>query len=584
MRFFKAYAHQKIFFKLLVSFLLIGILPLFLSGFAYYAVSQKILVDDTGKRTYESIGFVSSLLDGMINENSSIITNIESNIIFKKVFNLSEKETLKSSDTALVYNSIYQLLDDKAPKVGIYVMNTLGTVILSNKQIPEEYDPVKYKNWGVFRKANTAKNEIVIYPYRMYEKDRRERVLSLSKAVFSGNNIVGYIIVDLYQEHFTELLTSINNPERFRIIGRNLLPLFSLTSLIQEDLVNTLIKKTAIGINPYSIFENSKQHFLFSAYQSGETGLQIAGIQPLNQLINVSKLFILPFFILAAVTSIFSFFMAFLIARNFSQPLYEVISCVEQVEKGDFTARTNINRKDEFAILGKSVNAMILKIRELINNIKQKERSLRVAEMEALQAQIHPHLIFNTLEMIKWNIRLNNPDEASHIVMQLAKLLRQGIDNKDEMVTVIEEIKIVEIYLDIQKRRFEDKLKVEINVDSEIAEARIPKYIIQPIVENSIIHGIRDKIDNAIIIIKGYGVGSDLFFEISDNGKGIKEKIVQNLFGDNDDRNDKSNSIGMQNVMKRIKLYYGNEYGLYIESTPNLGTKVVLKMRNDVII
>jgi len=257
---------------------------------------------------------------------------------------------------------------------------------------------------------------------------------------------------------------------------------------------------------------------------------------------------------------------------------------VEQVEKGNFTARTNIIRKDEFAILGKSVNAMILRIRELISNIKQKERSLRIAEMEALQARIHPHLIFNTLEMIKWNIKLNNPNEASHIVVQLAKLLRQGIDNKDEMVTVGEEIEIVKIYLDIQKHRFEDRLKVEFDIDQGIEHVRIPKYIIQPIVENSIIHGIKNKIDKALILIKGYGIGKELIIEIIDNGIGMKEVMVNKILDVNIDRSGKTKSIGMQNVIKRIKLYYGKEYGMSIESRPGMGTKIMLKMRNDVSI
>lgn len=207
-----------------------------------------------------------------------------------------------------------------------------------------------------------------------------------------------------------------------------------------------------------------------------------------------------------------------------------------------------------------------------------------MAEMEALQAQIHPHMIFNTLEMIKWNIRMDKKDEAAHILIQFSKLLRQGIDNKDEMVTVREEMDVVGIYLDIQKHRFDERLKVEMKIDPEIEKARIPKYIIQPIVENSIVHGLRDKMGIMKISIRGYGEGRDLLFEISDNGKGMDDETVRRILEGEESYGSKSNSTGIRNVLKRIKLYYGSGYGLSIESIEGRGTKIILKMQNSVII
>lgn len=584
MSIFKAYFHQKIFSKLLLSFLLIGIFPLFLSGITFYAVYQRIILNDIGNRTYESAGFVSSLLDDMITREKRIFASIESDPSFNKIFNSGSSLPLSNSDKAELYNKIYLLLAEKSPKAGIYVISADGAYIFSNKQIPGDYNPVQYKNWGIFRKAATAGGKIVIYPYKMYNREKSARVISLGKAVFSGDTIAGYIIVDLYQSHFTTLLSSVNNPEMFKIIGKNLLPLFSLTDNMDIDKVIELLKEIPSGNRHYIPFENNNQRLLFSSFQSKKTRLRIAAIQPLNQLLNVSNVVSLVFFILAGVTTVFGFILAFFVARNFSRPIYNVIQCVKQVENGDFTVRTNIKRKDEFAILGNSINAMILKLQELITNIKQKERSLRVAEMEALQAQIHPHMIFNTLEMIKWNIRMDKKDEAAHILIQFSKLLRQGIDNKDEMVTVREEMDVVGIYLDIQKHRFDERLKVEMKIDPEIEKARIPKYIIQPIVENSIVHGLRDKMGIMKISIRGYGEGRDLLFEISDNGKGMDDETVRRILEGEESYGSKSNSTGIRNVLKRIKLYYGSGYGLSIESIEGRGTKIILKMQNSVII
>jgi len=568
-----------------MSFLFVSIVPLGLAGIVYYVTSYKILVQDTGKRTFENNQFLSSRLDELIIESSKIIKTIETDLAFEKVFESGDEEYLTDKDKSDLYKIIYLLIENKNPKVGIFVMNSSGSNILSNKQIPVEYDPLKYENWGIFYQSNSKRDKIITYSYKMIEKNRHERVLSISKAVYSGDKKVGYIIVDLYQEHFSEIFISESNADRFNIIiDENLLTLFSLPEHVQDSVLESISNKINIGNKFFSLFENENMPFLFSSFQSKNTGLYIVGVQALSPLINTLKMVIFPFLLLVLITTLISSILAFFIARSFSQPLYEVIECVQKVEKGDFSARTNINRNDEFAILGKSVNTMILKIRELISNITQKERSLRVAEMEALQAQIHPHLIFNTLEMIKWNIRLNNPEEASHIVIQLAKLLRQGIDNKDEKVTVSEEIKIVEIYLDIQKHRFEDKLNIKIDIDPGIKEVLIPKYIIQPVVENSMVHGLQNKIGNGFVNIKGYGIDGYLYIEITDNGVGIKKNMIQNILEGNEGYGSKINSTGLRNVLKRIQLYYGNECGLFIESNINQGTKIVLKMRTDVTI
>jgi len=556
-----------------------------LAWVAYYAVSYKILVEDTGNKTYESAMFISSRLDKMILGNSKIIDAIESEEAFNKVFTEGSENLLMDNDKANLYNIIYLLLAEKSPKVGIYAMNASGSNVLSTKPIPAEYDPVKFHDWGLFRKSSSRRSKTIIYSYKINEKNGSSRVLSLTKAVFSGNSIIGYIILDIYQEHFAEILSSSANPDKLNIniIDSNQLPIFNPAGHLNDRVLDNFSKKVHTETTPFTLFGDKKQPFLFSAYQSENTGLYVIGVQELNQLINVTKIVLLPFLILGVITSVISLFLAFFVARSFSQPLYEIIKCITQVQKGDFTARTAIRRKDEFAILGNSVNDMVLKIQELITNIKQKERGLRVSEMKALQAQIHPHLIFNTLEMIKWNIRLNNPDEASHMIIQLAKLLRQGIDNKDELVTVDEEITIVEIYLDIQKHRFEDKLKTEIVVESEIKQARIPKFIIQPIVENAVIHGLKNTIDKGSITIKGYGIGKDIYFEIIDNGRGMNEKKIQQILSDDVNYDDKPKGTGMQNVIKRIKLYCGSECGLSIESGPSQGTKIILKMHNDVV-
>ncbi len=584
MALFKAYTHQRIFAKLLISFLVVGILPIIFAGFAYRTVSNRLLIQDTGNRTNKSTSLVSLRLDEILDDNSRVLGDIESDNSFSVMFNLDESAVLTDKDKADLYNRIYMYLGDKIPKVGVYVMDAGGLNVLSTKTLPVEYDPVKYKNWGIFRKADSGEGDVIYYSHLLKNKDREARVISICKTVYLHNEIVGYIIVDLYQDHFIKMMETVSNPERFLFYDENYLLIFSLSEQVPRDTITDLLLNSEARLNPFTSFTENKQQFLFSMYKSKDTELHIVGIQPLSQLLNITKDILLPFVFLVALASFISFLMAFFVARNISEPLYEVIKCVEKVEQGDFSIQTSIDRKDEFAILGKSVNAMILRIKELISNIKTKERSLRIAEMEALQAQIHPHLIFNTLEMIKWYIRLGQNEKATHILVQFAKLLRQGIDNKDEMVTVEDEIAVIEIYLDIQKHRFEDKLTTEINIQPGMLGYKIPKYIIQPIVENSVVHGLKDKIDPGHIEIKGYMKEGDLFFLIVDNGTGIEQTKQKQIMSGVALGDDHKSGTGIRNVMRRIKLYYGNEYGLDIESAGNVETTITLRMHTDPVV
>ena len=584
MALFKAYTHQKIFAKLLISFLVVGILPVIFAGFAYRAVSSRLLIQDTGNRTYKSTSLVSLRLDEIVDDNSRVIDDIESDNSFTVIFNESRDSVLTDKNKADLYNQIYMYLGDKNPKVGVYVMDADGNNILSTKALPEEYNPVKNKNWGIFRKADSGNGRKIFYSHMLRNKNRDSRVLSICKAVEFQGKITGYIIVDLYQEHFIRMMETVSNPERFLFYDENLRLIFSLSEQIPSDTIDELLMKPQARPGLYTDFMDNRRQFLFSMYTSEKTGLNVVGIQPLDQLLNITKDILFPFVLLVALASLISFLMAFLVARNISEPLYEVIKCVEKVEQGDFSVQTSIDRKDEFAILGKSVNAMILRIKELIRNIKTKERSLRIAEMKALQAQIHPHLIFNTLEMIKWYIRLGQKEKASHILVQFAKLLRQGIDNKDEMVTVRDEIAVIGIYLDIQQHRFEDKLTTDIDIQPDILEYKIPKYIIQPIVENSIVHGLKNKIDPGHIRIEGYENDGDLIFIIWDNGTGIERDKAEHILSSDTLSDNHKSGTGIKNVLKRIKLYYGNEYGLDIESEINVETKIILRMHTDPVV
>ena len=210
---------------------------------------------------------------------------------------------------------------------------------------------------------------------------------------------------------------------------------------------------------------------------------------------------------------------------------------------------------------------MVIIIDWLLKKTIEEQHEIRVAERKALQAQINPHFLYNTLNTIKSIAKIKGIAEITTIVTQLGKLLRNAIDSKSELVTVSETIELIEGYLSIQKIRHQERLNIEISIDNEILNCKILKLIIQPIVENAIMHGLEEKIGIGNLKILGQKKRNVLLFQIIDDGIGMTKKDILLLF-------EGKKGIGIINVQNRIKLYYGEKYGLDIKSKLNKGTSV----------
>ena len=215
----------------------------------------------------------------------------------------------------------------------------------------------------------------------------------------------------------------------------------------------------------------------------------------------------------------------------------------------------------------------------MLDNVVAKQRQLRASELKALQAQINPHFLYNTLDSIKWLAKLNHVPQISVIVTQLGKLLRSSINTDNDLITVEESIVNIQSYLAIQKIRYSDKFETLMEIAPEILQYQIPKLILQPIVENAIIHGLEGKKDKGRLIIRGVLAEDDLIFEVIDNGVGMRPEKEAALNAGEDLRSSLFvHSIGIQNVNRRIKLYYGPDYQVTIQSVLGEGTKVTLRM------
>lgn len=320
---------------------------------------------------------------------------------------------------------------------------------------------------------------------------------------------------------------------------------------------------------------NSK---LYTVCSSRETGWKVVGVAYLDELMKDREGTKTLYGLTALLLSLLAIVLSMFISRAITKPIRELEGAMIQVQKGKFdnqavTARGN----NEISSLGNSFNIMTEKIQQLMDENIQEQREKRKNELRALQSQINPHFLYNTLDSIIWMAESGKNEEVVLMTSSLAKLFRQSISNEDEVVTIAQEIEYTRSYLTIQKMRYRDQLEFVIDVDEDILKCHIVKLVIQPLVENSIYHGIKYIDGKGMISIMGGRSDGKIVLIISDNGAGMEQEAVEHIL-DQKAPNHKSNHVGVYNVHHRLQLYYGQESGLKYESVRGVGTTVFVSI------
>jgi len=269
--------------------------------------------------------------------------------------------------------------------------------------------------------------------------------------------------------------------------------------------------------------------------------------------------------------------MSYTFMQNYSRRINKIVSTIRQVEKGNLAARIPASdEEDELAKIAFNINSMLDELNNYIAqfyllNLKQQQ-----AELKALQAQINPHFLFNTLEAIRMVAMLEGSKTSSKMTFHLSKLFRYSLESKD-IVPLYTEIEYVKQYLTLMQFKHPDKLEVQFHLAEEVEQTPVQKLILQPIIENYFVHGFKkDRTDN-LLTISGVKLGEKIEIRIDDNGKGMsEEKLSQIVHHINCEEGDEMKSIGLRNIHQRLKLKYGDQYGLSVKSSPAVGTTVIL--------
>ncbi len=551
------------------------------------AISFSLTYDAVEKNSRE---YTYQLIEQVNRNIESYITNME-NISIMTIYNNDVREYLTRDDLSKEEEEVYlrkikllfdSILSTRKDISSIMIFGYNGRVVISNNRNITELNPYidpAEQTW--YKKAREAGGAAVIsspHVQNILQDNYYRWVVSLSRELVSAdkNEKMGIFVVDLNFSIINDMCSKIRLGKRgyvFIVDREGNIVYHPQQQLIYSNVKREMIDEVLNSKENYFITNEGNDSRIYNIMNSLNTGWKIVGVSYINELVTNRSEIENSHTLWGVICLATAMIISIMLSRRISRPIKHLESVMKEVQKGNFDIKVDIESSNEIGELGRTFNIMIAKIKELMKQNMKEQELKRKSELKALQAQINPHFLYNTLDSIVWMAEAKNSEEVVLMTSALAKLFRLSISKGEEIIPIHNEIEHVRSYLIIQKMRYRDKLDFEIDVDPEIYHYKTLKIILQPLVENSIYHGIKNKGGIGLIRIKGKMCDNKILLQVIDNGIGMDSEKIKKIF-EQSGKSPGGSGVGVKNVNERIKLYFGKDYGLDFESEPDRGTTV----------
>lgn len=578
-RFTSAYKRRSIQLIISISFTAVSIASMAFMGTAFYT------------------HFITTIQNDAIESNNQILDQVSWNLntYIRNMMSVSNTMYYDSiKDTDLTYNTITDELNllyeaNKDNLAGIIVATEDGAIIsAAPMSVRKAGIDLTEQEWFTVA-MDEIENMHFSTPHvqNIFESSnyRYYWVVSLSRAIELtnvGNTRRGVLLVDMNYNGIERLFEKVN--ER----GTGYVYLTDKSGEIiyhpmQQAIYSRLIRESNYSAAGHEDgdyieeFQGEKRAIVVKTV--GYTGWKIVSVTPINELtldIKQQRLFML---MVATLTILLILFGNIAIAYIVTDPIKRLEKSLVQLEEGYLIEDDiYIGGSHEIRHLGRTIRDMVRQMRSLTDSMVRAEKEKRKSELDALQSQINPHFLYNTLDSVVWMIEAERYRDAISMVTALASLFRVSLSKGNTVITIHDEIVHARNYLNIQKVRFKNKFEYTIDIAPEIEECATVKLIVQPLIENAIYYGVQHMDGDGEISIKGYERDGDIYIDVSDNGMGIPPETVNTLLKDKARSRGRGSGIGLWNVNQRINLYFKGEYGLKIESELDEGTTVTIHL------
>lgn len=515
--------------------------------------------------------------------NSIVVDGGLSTILMKDPNNYPLNEQINDLYSLRNFSSLYEYNKDIS-NVQIYV-NDKYTYLTDNVNI---FEISSIKDSKSLIHLISTGVRFLWYPqftYNPQDTTYYKNYLSLLKSIKNPDNYsqdIGYLILNFEESSIKDIISKINSIDSsvsYIIDSHGTIITSSPSIDFNKNSINiNTIKNYADNQFPQSKITINKSNYYIQSSLLDKTDWYLVNILPESSLlaeINVHRSYLIYLTFFCAFTSLL---LAIIFVKAINKRLSKVINGMREVNNGNFDYYIENNNTDELGELTNTYNYMIKTISVLNREQYRNGKAVKNAELKALQSQINPHFLYNTLDMINWMSYKNQNEEIRLTIKNLVQFYKLSLNKGKDFSTISDELLHISVYVQIQNMRYNSRVSLKIDVDKSIESSSIPKITLQPIVENAINHGILGKGgESGIITISGYIENEDIILKVSDDGVGIPEEFIHQILSDSSFKTTGS-GYGLKNINTRLNLTYGNDYGLSFMNNSTQGATVIIKI------
>lgn len=578
----QGFLNLKLMNKLVLIYSLVIIIPVTVVGYFSYKISESALVSEVTELVQRDLDTVSdhinTYIQSWVDKSYNICT---SNIIIKKLANDYSGNITETTDLYEELDNLIKLIEQiqktktnlRQSHIAIYIKNS--SLLKDDNEI---FDINKFQpETDINDFLKNEKDLFWLPPTSIlgYEPNSFESVLPLCKKIYSNNTgkCIGVIKINIPMSSITNEMIKLQPPRNgwciFLDANRKCI-YTNKPNTIDQLLINEIItqNKDRLILGQEIIFLKkmiANNGYVILAYPKEYLRQKVYGI------FNVTWTIII-FSILG------SFFVSYLAAHLITKRLVRFVESMHSMVKEEVPRQLQDTSNDEIGLLNVEFNQMVDKINMLLKERFMASLNKRVLELELLQYQVNPHFLYNVMSSIKWVSQSHGYNIIGEVVDSIVKFFRISLNEGNEILSIMSELEIIKEYINIQLFTFDDSFEVEYDIDPMVQGYFTIKLILQPIVENAILHGINEKEDcSGKIRITARTVDEDIYFDIEDNGTGMDEETILKL-SEKSDKRKISKGYGLKNVQERIRLFFGDSYGILFKSKKGEGTKVTVKI------
>ncbi len=496
-----------------------------------------------------------------------------------KAYSISTDEIIHAAVThqreigSDIFRQLFTIMEGDTYRATASVVSRDGKVRLSTHLFPEQYDVRYHSNDSTpFFEVNRLQESnasIISTEYRYLTQQHSLVLLNILRPIRDNDGaIAGYVALDINQTALESIADGLGFSDLLLIDNDD----YRVSSLIHVDKNGDFslfpsLETVQLPIGRSTTIAGTS---VISFEPIPGTSLVIAGVIETMWYQYAMRRIIQVMAVLVIISSLIATFFSLRISKSIGQPIDHLAQRMEKIDSRMDEPIPHESGIREIELLERSYNSMITQISSLLRLTREEEAKLAQAEKKALLAQMNPHFLYNTLNTITALAKRNSQKEIELIAVKLGKLLRDAVDNTDDEVTLGASFSLVESYITIQRIRFGDKLNASLYLDPSLSEIRTPKLIIQPLVENALIHGLEEKMGEWELSVRAFRENGDIIIEVKDNGVGFDSSTA--------DIEDGTDHVGLQNIRRRLAIRYKDRASLSIHSAEGRGTAVSIRI------